>query len=154
MLISNHFSVENPNFRDSDRSVKTTIESTSTDLMKTQGYKNNRTGFSFGTSFEQYENIYFSPALSTYYEKLETSSKASAAKRKQDGNYFETLFNYGLTLNKLNQNFQPSEGYKSSFLQTVPLISDDLTLQNTYKFEQYFKLVDDMVFSYSFFGKI
>ena len=47
------------------------------------GYKNRKTGFSFGTSYEQFEDVYFSPALSVFQEKLETGSKASASQKKK-----------------------------------------------------------------------
>ena len=33
------------------------------------------------------------------------------------GNYFDSEFSFGLSLNKLNQRFQPTDGYKSSFYQ-------------------------------------
>ena len=47
------------------------------------GYKTDKTGFSFGTSFEQFEDVFFSPSISTYYETLETSSKATTAKKNK-----------------------------------------------------------------------
>ena len=78
------------------------------------GWKSSKTGFSLGTVFEQYDDIYFSPSISNYLETLKTSSTASDAKKKQKGDYFDSNFNYGLSLNKLNQNFQPSSGFKSS----------------------------------------
>ena len=52
------FSVLNPNFRNSDRSLNTTIESTVSDFMTTSGYKTTRTGLSFGTGFEQFQDVY------------------------------------------------------------------------------------------------
>ena len=109
------FSVTNPNFRNTDREINTTIESSTLDYMTLSGYKSTRTGFSLGTSFEQYDDLFVSPKISTYYEKISTSSNASENKQKQQGDYFETLFTYGLTVNKLNQNFQPSEGFRSTF---------------------------------------
>ena len=36
-----------------------------------------KTGFSLGTTFEQYEDIFISPDLSTYYESLSTNDNAS-----------------------------------------------------------------------------
>ena len=112
-----------------------------------------KTGFSLGTSYEQFKDVYFSPTISTYYESLETSSKASAAKKKQEGDYFETQFRYGLTLNRLNQNFQPTEGSRTSFYQTIPLYTDDNTLENMFKFSKYYSLKDEMIFSLKFYTK-
>ena len=151
--IQGKLSLTNPNFRNSNKSLSTSIESTKTDLMSKFGYETNKTGFSVGTSFEQAENLYFSPSLSTYYETLDTSSKASAAKKKQDGSYLDLKFSYGLTLNKLNQNFQPSEGSRNHFSQDLPIFSDDWSFANTYTFSKYLRLGKDSVFSINFLAK-
>ena len=45
--IRGKFSVINPNFRNSDRSLNTTIESTTSDFMSSSGYKTTRTGESW-----------------------------------------------------------------------------------------------------------
>ena len=151
--IQGKFSLTNPNFRNSNKSLSTSIESTKTDLMSKFGYETNKTGFSVGTSFEQSENLYFSPSFSTYYETLDTSSKASAAKKKQDGSYLDVKFSYGLTLNKLNQNFQPSEGSRNHFSQDLPIFSDDWSFANTYTFSKYLRLGKDSIFSINFLAK-
>ena len=75
------------------------IESTSSDFMTSSGYKTSRTGFSIGTGFEQYQDIFINLDVSNFYEKLETSDLATAHK-KQEGDYFENLFSYSLNLNK------------------------------------------------------
>ena len=151
--IQGKFSLTNPNFRNSNKSLSPSIESTKTDLMSKFGYETNKTGFSVGTSFEQSENLYFSPSFSTYYETLDTSSKASAAKKKQDGSYLDSKFSYGLTLNKLNQNFQPSEGSRNHFSQDLPIFSDDWSFANTYTFSKYLRLGKDSIFSINFLAK-
>ena len=148
------FQATNPNFRNSDRSVSTTIESSSLDYMTLSGYKSSRTGFSLGSSYEQYDDLFLSPKVSTYYETIDTSSKASSSKKKQEGDYFETLFSYGLTVNKLNQNFQPSEGFKSSFRQTLPIYSsDDITIEHYFDISRYYTYADDLVFSVKFYAE-
>ena len=147
------FSISNPNFRNTDRSLNASIETTKEDLMSKYGYKTNKTGFTLGTRFEQYKDIYFSPNISSYFESLETSSKATEAKKKQEGDYFDTNFSYSISLNKLNQNFQPTEGYRSTFFQTLPLIADDLSISNSYEFAKYNKFGDDTIFSTIFFIK-
>ena len=80
--IKGKFPVINHNFRNTDRSINTTIESTSSDFMTTSGYKTTRTGLRVGTGFEQYDDLFFNLDISNYYEKLETSSSASAIKKK------------------------------------------------------------------------
>jgi len=148
------FGVTNPNFRNSDRSLTTRLESTTIDYMTTSGYKSTRTGFSLGTSFEQFDDFYFSPDISTYYETINTSSKASESKKKQEGDYFETLFSYGLTVNKLDQNFKPTDGYKTTFRQSLPIYAtDDITFENALFSERHFTYADDLVLSLNFFAK-
>ena len=53
------FSRTDPNFKNSSNSLTTTIENSSEDLMNKFGYKTDKTGFSFGTSFEQFEDVFF-----------------------------------------------------------------------------------------------
>ena len=141
-------SITDPNFKNSDKSLITKIENSQEDLMSRFGYKTNKAGFSFGTSFEQYRNIFFSPEISSYYESLKTSSKASNNKKKQEGDYFDTEFSYSLSLNKLNQNFQPTDGYRSTFKQKLPLYADDKSISNTYEFANYNQLGNDTVLSF------
>ncbi len=151
--IKGKFSVVNPNFKNSDRSLNTTIESTSSDFLATGGFKTSRTGFGIGTGFEQYNDFYVNLDISTYYEKLETSSEASAYKKKQEGDYLENLFTYNLILNKLDQNFQPTDGYKMSFKQVLPIYSDDLSISNTLNLSKYYSLTDNLILSGKFFLK-
>ena len=151
--IKGKFAIVNPNYKNSDRSLNTTIESTSSDFLSTGGFKTSRTGFSLGTGFEQYSDFYVNFDLSTYYEKLETSSEASAYKKKQEGDYFENLFTYNLSLNKLDQNFQPTDGYRIGFRQTLPIYSDDLSIGNTINLAKYHSVSDNLILSGKFFFK-
>jgi len=56
--VAGKFSVTNPNFRNSDKSIKTVIESSVNDFMSTSGYKTERTGFTIGTGFEQKTDLF------------------------------------------------------------------------------------------------
>tara|TARA_Y100000590_G_scaffold469660_1_gene658935 strand:+ start:86 stop:2323 length:2238 start_codon:yes stop_codon:yes gene_type:complete len=147
------FTVNNPNYKNSNKSLITSFEATKIDQMSKFGYKSSKTGFSFGTSFEQFEDIFFSPSFSNYFESLKTSSTASDAKKKQKGDYFDSNFSYGLTLNKLNQNFQPSSGSKSSFFQTIPIYSDDFSFVNTFDYAKYFSPNENAIISVRFLAK-
>ncbi len=147
------FSVVNPNFRNSDRSLNTVIESTSSDNLSTSGFKTSRTGFAIGTGFEQYSDLFINLDISAYYEKLETSSTASNYKKKQEGDYLENLLTYKLTLNKLDQNFQPTDGFRVGFEQVLPIYSDDLSIENTLNYSKYISITDNLIFSTKFFAK-
>ena len=147
------FSVINPNFRNTDKSLNTTVESTSSDFMTASGYKTSRTGFGIGTGFEQYSDFFVNIDLSTYYEKLETSTKASATKKKQEGDYIENLLKYAIIINKLDQNWQPTDGYKTSFQQVLPIYSDDLSIENTFNAVKYYSVTDNLILSGKVFLK-
>ncbi len=151
--IKGKFSVINPNFKNTDRSLNTIVESTSSDFLSTGGFKTSRTGFGIGTDFEQYSDLYVNFEVSTYYEKLETSDNASAYKKKQEGDYLENLFTYRLLLNKLDRNFQPTEGHSLSFRQVLPVYSDDLSVENTINMTKYHSLSDNLILSGKFFFK-
>ena len=140
--------MNNPNYKNSQKSLRTSLEATKIDQMSRFGYESTKTGFSIGTVFEQYEDIYFSPSISNYLETLKTSSVASDAKKKQKGDYFDSSFNYGLSLNKLNQNFQPSSGFKSTFFQSLPIYSDDYSIENKYDFVKYYSPNENAILSF------
>ena len=147
------FTVSNPNFKNSDKAINTTIESSADDFMSTSGYKTERTGFVIGTEFEQMNNLFVNLQLSNYYEDLETSSTANAVVRKQEGNYFENLLTYSLIYNRLDQDYQPTDGFINNFSQTLPLYSDDLSLENTFTSSVYHSLSDSLILSANLFLK-
>ena len=151
--IRGKFSVINPNFKNSDRSLNTTIESTASDFMSSSGYKTTRTGLSIGTGFEQYQDIFINFDISNYYENLETSDSASEIKKKQEGDYFENLFLYSITLNKLNQKFQPTDGFFAKFSQSIPIYSDDNSLENTVFSSKYHSITDNFLLAGKLFLK-
>ena len=151
--IRGKFSVLNPNFKNSDKSIKTTIESSAEDFLSSSGYKTKKTGFAVGTEFEQKNDLFVNLEISNYYEDLETISSASNIIKKQEGSYFENLLTYKITYNKLDQNFQPSDGFKNNFSQTLPLISEDLTVENSFTSSAYHSLSDNLILSARFFVK-
>ena len=146
-------SLNNPNYKGSNRSLYTTLESTSTDRLKNFGYKSNKTGFSVGSGFEFYDNLYWNTGISSYIEKLDTDSTASASMKKQEGSYFDTLFNQSLVYDKRNQKFKTSDGYISKFTQNIPLLSESYTLTNSYDYKIYNEWFDENIVSLGFFAK-
>ena len=151
--IRGKFSVLNPNYKNTDKSIKTTIESSAQDFLSSSGYKTKKTGFAIGTEFEQKNDFFVNLEISNYYEDLETISSASNIIKKQEGNYFENLLTYTISYNKLDQNFQPSDGFKNNFSQTLPIISDDLSIENSFTSSAYHSLNDNLILSARFFLK-
>ena len=151
--IKGKFSVLNPNYKNSDKSIKTVIESSVDDFMSTSGYKTNRTGFSLGTEFEHRSDLFVNIEQSNYYEDLETSSTANNIIKKQEGNYFENLLSYTISYNKLDQNFQPTDGFINRFSQTLPLYSDDKSIENRFTSAAYHSVNDNLILSAKFYLK-
>ena len=145
-------SINNPNYKGSNRSLNTSLESTVTDRLKNFGYKSNKTGFSIGSGFEYYDNLYLNIGTSTYVEKLTTDSTATATLKKQKGSYLDTFFNYTFDYDLRNQKFQPSDGFRSRFTQNVPLISESYTLTNTYDLKFYNEWLDENVATYGVYA--
>ena len=103
-------SLNNPNFKGSNRSLNTSVESTVTDRLKNFGYKSNKTGFSIGSGYEFYDDLYWNTGISSYVEKLETDSTASASMKKQEGSYFDAFFNQTFSYDKRNQSIKQQMG--------------------------------------------
>ena len=150
--IKGQFIYEKPNFNYSDNSLFTSIRSTSTDNISDFGYKTSDLGVSLGTSFEQFENLYFRPEVDISYEKLETTSAASASLKKQEGNYFDSYFNYSLDYDLTNKRFRPDEGFRNIFQQELPVMSDNYEIVNSFESTRYQK-ISEMVTKVSFYGK-
>ena len=142
--------INDPNYKNTNRSFSRGAERSENDNLDSYGYKTEKTGFSFGTSYEQFKDIYFSPKILNYYEKITTNSKASAAKKKQEGNYLDLMLDYSLSLNKLNQNFNPTDGYKVTFSQELPVYSEDYTLNNRFNISKYIETQNGTVFTLGF----
>ncbi|WP_440930943.1 outer membrane protein assembly factor BamA [Candidatus Pelagibacter sp.] len=152
--IRGQFSYTKNNYKNSDRDLTLSVQSLETDRLKNFGYKTNKTGFSIGTGFEHLEDLYIRPSFETEYESITTSSTASSLLKKQEGSYFDINGAYSLSYDKRNQSYQPSDGFISTFSQSVPFnVGDNQTLINGYEFTTYHEYLDDLVASISIFGK-
>ena len=151
--VSGNIAVTDPNYNFSGNSVSTSLNVSATDRTATTGFKSSKTGFSLGTSFEQYEDIYFSPSLAINHEDIEAESTASDSIKKMDGTYITSDFTYGITLDKRNQSFQPTEGYSTSFFQSLPLIQDSSSILNTFNANTWHEISENVIGSLKFQAK-
>ena len=135
--IKGRFVYSKPNFNYTDNTLFTSLESTTTDYLSDYGYKVSNLGFSIGTEFEQYENLFFSPELAASIEDLSTNSSASSQLKKQEGSYQDFYFNYGLNYDLRNNGYKPTSGNKTSFYQKLPVVTDNNEITNTFIFTQY-----------------
>ena len=142
-----------PNYKYSDKSLNMDIFRVDTDLLSTSGYKNEVSNFTLGTSFEQKQDLYFSPNINLQFETLTTNSNASSTLKKQDGDYYDINFVYTILYDQRNQSYQPTSGYYSKFNQTLPLLSNKYTLSNGYDYKIYHKIAEEVISSLSFHFK-
>ena len=144
-----------PNFAYTDNSLSSSLESSTSDLLSVSGYKVKKTGFSIGTSFEQYENLTYSPELSFTFEDLETISSASSSIKKQEGKYEDLYFNYSFAYDKTNSRFEPTSGSKTFFYQELPFVSKNNEILNTFSYTKYksLNMSDDMIAKASIYFK-
>ena len=146
-------SLNNPNFKGSSRSLNASLESSLTDRLENFGYKSNKTGFSIGSGYEFYDDLYWNTGISSYVEKLDTDSTASANMKKQEGSYFDTFFNQSFSYDKRNQKYKTTDGFISRFTQNIPLISDNYTITNSYDYKIYNEWLDENIVSFGFYIK-
>ena len=142
-----------PNYRYSDKALSTGFSRTDEDNLSISGFKKKLSIVNFGTSFEQREDLYFSPSFKLKLETLETSSTASKLLKKQAGDYYDFGFSYGLYYDQRNQSFSPTDGYSSYFQQELPIYSNSYSLTNTYNYKVYNEFADEWVGSFAFFAK-
>ena len=136
------FSVTNPNFNNSYKSLYISAEATETDNYETFGYKTNKTGTSIGTNFEYLNDLYIGLNTSNFYEVIKTNSTASAQQQAQEGNYWDSFIKFNLNYDKRNQKFQTSDGFKSYYSLDLPLISKTNTIKNYYNYSHYFNFFE------------
>jgi len=147
------FSVTNPNFNNSDKSLYGTIEATEVDRLTLSGYKNNKTGFVYGTDFEYLDDLFVGLGNSNYYEKIETNSSASSTQKKQEGDYWDSFLKLNLFYDKRNQKFNTSRGFFNSYNSNIPLISENNTFTNSFESKYFTELYEKNISTFSIFLK-
>ena len=147
--LKGNFSVTNPNFNNSDKSVFVSIKAEETDKLKDFGYKTNKTGFSLGTNFEYLKDFKLGLSTSSFLEKMETDSTASASQQKQAGNYWDTFLKFNFDYDKRNQKFKTTDGFRSYYSIDLPLISDTNTLTNSYDYKVFNEFYENNITTFS-----
>ena len=114
-------SVTNPNYKNTNKSTFFNLQAIEIDQLKDYGYKTNKTGFELGTNFEYFEDFRLGLSSSTFVEKIETASNASVRQKAQKGNYLDTFVRFNFDLDKRNQKFKTSDGYRSNYNINIPV---------------------------------
>ena len=146
-------SVTNPNVNNTDKSFYYRIEAIDLDRLSNFGYKSSKLGFSFGTDFEYFKDFNLGTGVATYYEDIETDNSASTRQQAQDGNYFDTFLKLDFDLDKRNQKFKTSDGYRGIYSVDLPLISENNTITNSYNYRFFQELFEENISTASFLIK-
>ncbi len=146
-------SVYNPNYNFTDRAVSAGLNVSETDRTETSGFKSSVSKFNLGTVFEQYQDVWFSPELKLTFEDVEVENTANTSIKKMEGNFLNFDLMYGVTLDKRDQSFKPTEGYRVKFLQSVPIVQDSSALLNGLDISKYHDFTDDVIGSLKFHGR-
>ena len=132
-----------PNFKDSDRQLSTSLISTKDNFNNT-GYSNKSFGGKIGTGYEIYEDIFFRPNVSIQSDKLETESTASSLLRSRAGTTLTTAIGYGFSADFRDSRHNPSSGSLSYFDQNIAtLISDVPAITTTVGTTYYKELINE-----------
>ncbi len=151
--VKGKLSIQNPNFNNSDKSIYVNVQSSETDKLTDSGYKTSKTGFTLGTNFEYYDDFFLGTSINSYYESIETDSTASSQQKKLKGNYFDNFLSLNFDLDKRNQKFQTTQGFRNYFATDFPIISETNTLSNTLILTNYFEYFENHVLKSSFYFK-
>ena len=143
--IKGSFFLENPNYKNSDKSVNLSIEASELDRLSGQGYKSNKTGFSLGTKFEYYDDLFFGISLANFVEKVTVNNNASSKQKKNAGNFFDSFVELDFNYDKRNQKFATTEGFISNYSLDIPTFSETGTLKNSYNYKIFSELYENNV---------
>ena len=142
--------ITNPNYKNSNNSLLMSANIQETDLMDTNGYKSDSINFSLGTSFEYLDDLYLAVQSRNALETLEVGDKASSNQKKQAGDYFDSFLSFDFNYDKRNQKFETNDGYFSNYSIDFPIISESLTLINSYRFKTFEELYENNISTFSF----
>jgi len=147
--INGKFIINNPNYKDTDKSVNFAIQALQDDKLSNFGYKSSKYGSSIGTKFEYLEDLRIGFDTSAYFERIETDGTASARQKNQEGSYFDNYLNLSFDYDKRNQKYKTTDGFISSYSINLPIISENNTLTNTYNYKVFSELFEENISSFS-----
>ena len=151
--VSGAVGLNNPNFNYSGNSLFGNVSVSSTDESVSSSYKSTKSGFSLGTEFEQYENVYFAPSITATLENIDVERTASTSIQNMEGEYNNIDFAYGITYDKRNQGFKPTEGFITQFTQSIPIIQDGSSFANSLVYKSYQGWSENVIGSLKLTGK-
>ncbi len=148
--LSGTFTYKDPNYNSLGNSINYYLSSTDNDKPD-QGYENSIISAGVGTGFEQYKDTFINIGLNASHDDLTTTSGASESLKKQAGTYSELALNYGLSIDKRDRVFKPTDGFITSFNQQFPIAADKSFVANTFQTSIYNKLSENIILGNKFY---
>ena len=148
--IEGRLDFSDPNYNFLGNSVGYSIYSQSNDKPD-QGYENTLVGASVGTRFEQYDNVFARLGIAANYDDLRTEGSASAALKRQSGEFSEIAANYGFDFDTRDRVFMPTSGSILGFSQSIPFYADRNFIDNTFTMSKYISFSENIVIANKYF---
>jgi len=142
--VKGEFSYINPNYDLLGNSIRYNLTNVTNDKPD-QGYENKLVSIGVGTGFEQYKDVFTNLSLNATYDDLRTTGSASDSLKKQAGEYSELATSYGISYDKRNRKFMPTDGSIVSFNQTLPIFADKPFVGNTFQLSSYHSFNENFV---------
>ena len=148
--LAGKLSFVDPNYNFLGNSLNYSIASEKNDKPD-QGYENSILSASIGTMFEQYKDVNLSLGLAASRDDLRTESSASAALKKQKGTFNELAARYGISFDKRDRSFMPTDGSIITFNQELPVYADKPFISNTLSSSSYKSFGEDVIGATKFY---
>ena len=142
--LAGQLSYNDPNYDFLGNSIYYSIASEKNDKPD-QGYENSIISTSVGTAFEQYKDVDVSLGITASYDDLRTENSATAALKKQSGNFSELSGKYGFAFDKRDRAFMPTDGSIIKFTQELPIYADKPFVSNSLSSSIYESLGEDII---------
>ena len=142
--VKGEFSYINPNYDLLGNSIRYNLTNVTNDKPD-QGYENKLVSIGVGTGFEQYKDVFTNLSLNATYDDLRTTGSASDSLKKQAGEYSEIAASYGISYDRRNRKFMPTDGSIVSFNQTLPIFADKPFVGNTFQLSSYHSFNENFV---------
>ena len=130
--------VSNPDFYSSGNRVTGNFFVTK-NYFENAGFENKLIGSKISTSYEIFENIYFSPGFEINFDDVSVKSTASSIIKKSDGNFYTNKINYTFTNEQTNKKFNPTAGFIVGFGQDIALPPSNIPYLENNFFGSYYK---------------
>ena len=136
-----------PDFNNTDNDLITNVYAVSTDF-ENAGYESTVAGGSLATKFLLFEDLSLLTGLGADQDKITTSSNASDLYKSRKGNFLTFKSFYALENDKRNRKFQPTNGHKLSFGQSIAIPGSDIPyIENNISASYYLPINSNETFS-------